>query len=126
LIRHPEDTSFRNLLHQRFSLLERCYNYKGVYLADTAGKVLVSLRDEVERLDRAFMPALRQGCELLSDCIFDIGIPPKVIWLRFGNTSTDTLIKILTENKSIITEFIEDPECLQIGCLELNKNIFEA
>ena len=55
-----------------------------------------------------------------------LGIPPKVIWLRFGNTSTNNLIKILTENQSIITEFIENPEYREIGCLELNKNIFEA
>jgi predicted nuclease of predicted toxin-antitoxin system len=53
------------------------------------------------------------------------GIPPKVIWLRFGNTSTDNLIKILTENQSIINEFINNPDYLEMGCLELNKNIFE-
>ena len=49
-----------------------------------------------------------------------LGIPPKVIWLRFGNTSTDNLIKIFTENKSIITEFLENPEYHQLGCLELD------
>ena len=60
------------------------------------------------------------------DLTLILGIPPKVIWLRFGNTSTDNLIKILTENQSIITEFLENPEYREIGCLELNKNIFEA
>ena len=60
------------------------------------------------------------------DLTIVLGIPPKIIWLRFGNTSTDNLIKILTENQSIITEFIENPEYSQIGCLEFNKNIFEA
>jgi predicted nuclease of predicted toxin-antitoxin system len=49
-----------------------------------------------------------------------LGIPPKVIWLRFGNTSTDNLIEILKENQSIITEFIENPEYSQLGCLELD------
>ncbi|HRY31619.1 MAG TPA: DUF5615 family PIN-like protein [Bacteroidales bacterium] len=60
------------------------------------------------------------------DLTLVLGIPPKVIWLRFGNTSTDHLIKILIENHSYIKEFIENPEYIQIGCLELNKNIFEA
>lgn len=60
------------------------------------------------------------------DLTLILGIPPKVIWLRFGNTSTDNLLKILNENQSIITEFIENPEYRQIGCLEINKNIFEA
>lgn len=55
-----------------------------------------------------------------------LGIPPKVIWLRFGNTSTDTLIKILKDNQSLIHEFIEDPEYREIGCLELSRNFFEA
>jgi predicted nuclease of predicted toxin-antitoxin system len=60
------------------------------------------------------------------DLTLILGIPPKVIWLRFGNTSTNNLIKILTENQSIITEFVENSEYREIGCLELNKNIFEA
>jgi predicted nuclease of predicted toxin-antitoxin system len=60
------------------------------------------------------------------DLTLFLGIPPKVIWLRFGNTSTDNLIKILEENQSVITEFIENPEYRQLGCLELNRNIFET
>ncbi|MEI7982271.1 MAG: DUF5615 family PIN-like protein [Bacteroidota bacterium] len=54
------------------------------------------------------------------------GIPPKVIWLRFGNTSTDTLIKILQENQNLIREFIENPDYNEVGCLQLNKDIFET
>jgi predicted nuclease of predicted toxin-antitoxin system len=61
-----------------------------------------------------------------SDLTLILGIPPKVIWLRFGNTSTNNLINVLTENQSIINEFLENPEYREIGCLELNKNIFEA
>jgi predicted nuclease of predicted toxin-antitoxin system len=55
-----------------------------------------------------------------------LGIPPKVIWLRFGNTSTDNLISILRENQNIINEFINNPDYKQVGCLEISKNIFEA
>ncbi|MCX6279783.1 MAG: DUF5615 family PIN-like protein [Bacteroidetes bacterium] len=54
------------------------------------------------------------------------GIPPKVIWLRFGNTSTDNLIKILIDNQSLIHEFIKNPEYSEIACLELSKNYFES
>jgi len=54
------------------------------------------------------------------------GIPPKIIWLRFGNTSTSNLIKNLIGNQSLIHEFIENPEYSEIGCLELSKNYFEA
>ncbi|MFH1160284.1 MAG: DUF5615 family PIN-like protein [bacterium] len=55
-----------------------------------------------------------------------LGIPPKVIWLRFGNTSTDNLIRILQENQSLIREFIENPDYSEVGFLELSKDIFEA
>ncbi|TRZ53758.1 hypothetical protein D4S03_01270 [bacterium] len=55
-----------------------------------------------------------------------LGIPPKVIWFRFGNTSTDNLISILQENQSLIREFIENPDYSEVGCLELSKDIFEA
>ncbi|MCX6235184.1 MAG: DUF5615 family PIN-like protein [Bacteroidetes bacterium] len=54
------------------------------------------------------------------------GIPPKVIWLRFGNTSTDNLIRILQEHQSLIREFIENPDYHEVGCLEISKDIFEA
>ena len=53
-----------------------------------------------------------------------LGIPPKVIWLRFGNTSTDNLIFILQENQNLIHEFIENPDYKEVGCLELSKEIF--
>jgi predicted nuclease of predicted toxin-antitoxin system len=55
-----------------------------------------------------------------------LGIPPKVIWLRFGNTSTDNLINILQENQNLIREFIENPDYSEVGCLELRKDIFKA
>lgn len=45
------------------------------------------------------------------------GSPPKVIWLRCGNTSTKYIEKVLRENYSIIKEFIED---LPQICLELS------
>ena len=76
--------------------------------------------------------AKREGYSIVTfdsdfyDLTLILGVPPKVIWLRFGNISTNHLIKILKENQSIITEFIENADYREIGCLELNKNIFEA
>ena len=51
---------------------------------------------------------------------YDIGLikgaPPKVIWLRCGNTSTKNIEKILRDNYKTIKEFILD---LPQICLEL-------
>jgi len=45
------------------------------------------------------------------------GSPPKIIWLRCGNTSTQNIERILRDNYSVIKEFIT--ELPQI-CLELS------
>lgn len=37
------------------------------------------------------------------------GHPPKIIWLRFGNTSTKSIAKIILENKEVIMSFLNDP-----------------
>ena len=50
------------------------------------------------------------------------GHPPKVIWLRIGNTSTNNLEKILMEKKDIIQEFITSEKHKDIGCLEIKEN----
>lgn len=44
------------------------------------------------------------------------GAPPKIIWLRFGNTSTDNLAAILLASLDTITQFINasDLACLQL------------
>ncbi len=42
--------------------------------------------------------------------------PPKVIWLRIGNTSTKNIEKIIRDNKNTIKNFIED---LESDCLEI-------
>jgi predicted nuclease of predicted toxin-antitoxin system len=55
-----------------------------------------------------------------------LGIPPKVIWLRLGNTATDTLINILKEHQSLIREFVENTDYQELVCLELNRNVFEV
>ena len=45
------------------------------------------------------------------------GFPPKVIWLRIGNSSTEIIIQILRNNNSTIREFLLSAEN---AYLELN------
>lgn len=47
------------------------------------------------------------------------GHPPKVIWLRIGNTSTENLEKVLRENEEIIKEFLSSETYSEISCLEI-------
>ncbi|MDX2033848.1 MAG: DUF5615 family PIN-like protein [Blastocatellia bacterium] len=44
------------------------------------------------------------------------GFPPKVIWLRCGNTSTGHIFHLLSANLDLIELFIEDE---QFACLEI-------
>ncbi len=50
------------------------------------------------------------------------GHPPKVIWLRTGNTNTDNLIKVLEYHTTLIEAFLVDKQYEAIGCLEINVN----
>jgi len=59
-----------------------------------------------------------------SNLVSILGHPPKVIWLKSGNNSTDFLMSLLINHADIIKEFITLEEYKNIGCLELlNMNI---
>lgn len=47
------------------------------------------------------------------------GFPPKIIWLRFGNTKTDFIANIINSRHLIIKDFINAPEYSEIACLEI-------
>lgn len=47
------------------------------------------------------------------------GHPPKIIWLRIGNTSTENLIHLLKSNEELIYSFISQKEFESIACLEI-------
>ncbi|MGI8892469.1 MAG: DUF5615 family PIN-like protein [Bacteroidia bacterium] len=47
------------------------------------------------------------------------GHPPKIIWLRTGNTSTKNLISLIMEKKEIIKEFIISEKYKEVSCLEI-------
>jgi predicted nuclease of predicted toxin-antitoxin system len=48
------------------------------------------------------------------------GHPPKIIWLRYGNTQTQHLVSKLLEKVALINEFISDSSLVNIGCLEID------
>ncbi len=54
-----------------------------------------------------------------SNLVSILGHPPKVIWIKSGNNSTDFLTSLLVNHADIINEFISSKEYERIGCLEL-------
>ena len=46
------------------------------------------------------------------------GMPPKIIWLRVGNCSTNALAQVILNNVDTIYAFLFDP---QLECLEIYK-----
>lgn len=47
------------------------------------------------------------------------GHPPKIVWLRTGNTTTKIIAKILKEKEPVIKEFLEKEEFREVACLEI-------
>jgi len=45
------------------------------------------------------------------------GFPPKIIWLKTGNSTTNYLSELLIQKQEVIIDFINNQE---IACLELN------
>jgi predicted nuclease of predicted toxin-antitoxin system len=48
------------------------------------------------------------------------GHPPKIIWIRIGNTSTINLAAIFIRHSEIISLFLSDPDYKEVGCLEID------
>jgi predicted nuclease of predicted toxin-antitoxin system len=46
------------------------------------------------------------------------GFPPKIVWLRIGNTTTENIAKVIIENRLKLEEFIENTE---IAFLEITR-----
>lgn len=47
------------------------------------------------------------------------GHPPKIIWLRTGNTTTDSIAKLLNSKLDQVSEFLNDQENKNWACLEI-------
>lgn len=56
-----------------------------------------------------------------SDLANFYGHPPKVIWLRIGNTTTKEIASLLISRVEVIKEFVSGPEYREISCLELYR-----
>jgi predicted nuclease of predicted toxin-antitoxin system len=48
------------------------------------------------------------------------GQPPKIIWIRSGNLSTNEVVKLMIDNQQIINAFLKDSDFKEISCLELD------
>ncbi|MCE3295995.1 MAG: hypothetical protein K0R65_1709 [Crocinitomicaceae bacterium] len=49
------------------------------------------------------------------------GQPPKIIWLKTGNMTSNGLVKLLVKYEKEILDFIEKEEYTEISCLELDN-----
>lgn len=47
------------------------------------------------------------------------GSPPKILWLRFGNSTTLNIAHVLKKKIDEITDFIENPDYESVACLQL-------
>jgi len=47
------------------------------------------------------------------------GFPPKIIWIRTGNLTTNEIAKLLKANKNSIIDFINNPEQTDLACLKI-------
>jgi len=48
------------------------------------------------------------------------GTPPKIIWLRIGNTATNNLVECLRSNYGLILEFMNNNDYMDLACLEID------
>ena len=48
------------------------------------------------------------------------GTPPKIVWLRIGNTSTKQLASCSRSNYDLIREFIQNTDYKNLACLEID------
>ncbi len=48
------------------------------------------------------------------------GHPPKIIWIRSGNLTTNEIVKLTIRNKHIIEKFLTSQDFNEIACLEID------
>jgi len=49
------------------------------------------------------------------------GHPPKIIWVRLGNTSSRNLARIFSGHSELIKSFLTDDNYNDLACLEINQ-----
>ena len=55
------------------------------------------------------------------DLVTLYGHPPKIIWIRLGNSSSKNLAAILERHYKNIQSFISDESLKDVACLEIDK-----
>ncbi|HEX4950891.1 MAG TPA: DUF5615 family PIN-like protein [Blastocatellia bacterium] len=91
-----------------------------VYFPDSARVRLLGMDEEDDKVIWIF--ARDNGFTIVTqDADFEMvsqlyGFPPKVIWLRCGNTATTNILNLLITNHDLLTAFGADD---LIACLEL-------
>ena len=53
------------------------------------------------------------------DLVTLYGQPPRIIWIRVGNTSSQNLARILSKQSEIIKSFLSDNSNKDLACLEI-------
>jgi predicted nuclease of predicted toxin-antitoxin system len=48
------------------------------------------------------------------------GSPPKIIWIRTGNLTTNEIAQMLVSNRNTIFDFINHPDQAGTACLEID------
>lgn len=48
------------------------------------------------------------------------GHPPKIIWIRTGNLTTDDLAKLMIQKKALIKKFLFDEDQKDLSCIEFD------
>lgn len=56
-----------------------------------------------------------------SDLATLYGLPPKIIWIRFGNTLTQHFVDKFLQRKELIISFLSDEHMSEIACLEIDS-----
>lgn len=47
------------------------------------------------------------------------GHPPKIIWIRSGNSTTKEIAKLMIQNMNMIEKFLDDENFKNLSCLEI-------
>jgi predicted nuclease of predicted toxin-antitoxin system len=49
------------------------------------------------------------------------GYPPKIIWIRSGNLTTNEIVELMIDNQKTIKAILDGTDYKDIACLELEK-----
>ncbi len=77
------------------------------------GSTDIEIFEYAKRNDYAIVTFDSDFCDLITIK----GFPPKIIWIKTGNTTTTGIEKLIRRRKELIDLFLEE----EYGCLEINN-----